>query len=167
MSDKQNKKWPETRDVGSGSGFIKGKFKHWGDKFSPKKSVKSFRDLDVYRISMELSLDVSKFIIPALEEEGYPLIEGMRNSSLSIPLFIADAHSIRFADFDKGVATLERAMQSCNKMVVYLEQSMGLYTKEVDVVLVEDLMKKYITVRGKMFRLMKAWKAWQATKRNY
>lgn len=167
MSDTQNKKWPEVKNAGSGSVFNNGQSRHWGGKFSPKKTVKSFRDLEVYQKPLEYSVTVARYIIPELEEQGYPLVEGMTNCALSIPLYIAEAHGTRFADFDKAIMILERAMQGCNKIVVYLEQSMGLYPKDVDVALVEELIKNYITVRGKMFRLMKAWKKWQAMPKNY
>ncbi len=148
---------------GADSNYMPSYIKKMCATFSPKKAIKSFRDLEVYQQTLENSVMVAKFIIPELEEQKYPLVEGMTNCALSIPLYIAEAHGMRFDDFDKAVATIERAMQGCNKMIVYLEQSMTLYPKDVDATLVEGLMKGYITVRSKMLRLEKSWKRFKAT----
>lgn len=126
-------------------------------KFSPKRVVKSFRDLEVYQKTLECSVVFGKSLAPALAEAKFPLLEGMTNCALSIPLFVAEAHGMRFANFDGGVATLERAMQGCNKMIVYLEQSLGLYGPALDVELVQDLSSRYMLVRGKMLRLERSW----------
>lgn len=178
MNNNPKNKWPQrpdaevagveskrqsstTGNVGAGT-YMPQYAKRASPRFSPKKTVRSFRDLEVYQKTMECSILVSKYIMPELKEQKYPLIEGMTNCALSIPLYIAEAHGMRFSDFDRAVATLERAMQSCNKMIVYLEQASGLYPKDLDSALIEDLMKKYITVRGKMLRLEKSWKRFQA-----
>lgn len=52
-------------------------------------------------------------------------------------------------------------MQGCNMMIVYLEQILGLYDSKLDTVLLEDLMRRYMDVRGKMFRLEKSWKRYR------
>ncbi len=135
-------------------------------KFSPKKAIRSFRDLEVYQETLKNSVIVAKFVIPELEDQKYPLTDGLTNCTLSIPLYIAEAHGMRFADFDRALATLERAMQGCNKTIVYLEQSINLYPKDLDTVLMENLMKSYITVRGKMLRLQKSWKRFKTRTTN-
>jgi len=80
---------------------------------------------------------------------------------MSIPLYIGESHSIRFADFAGGVGLLEKAMASSNKMIVYLEHIKGLYGSKVDVELIEDIISRYADSRGKMFRLEKAWKRYR------
>jgi len=105
---------------------------------------------------MECSVLISVELIPILEKEKFPLVEGMRNCALAIPLLIAEAHGMRFADFDRAVATLEGAMRGCNKMIVYLEQVQGL-SSNADDSFIEDMMSRYMQVRGKMLRLERAW----------
>ncbi|MBU4351139.1 hypothetical protein L6250_03205 [Candidatus Parcubacteria bacterium] len=125
--------------------------------FRPKRPVRSFRDLEVYQRPMECSVIIAKELQPILAKQKFPFLENMINCSMSIPLFIAESHSLRFSDFNSAIATLEKAMLSCNKMIVYLEQSLGIYGEKMPLDLVEDLMRRYIEVRGKMFRLEKSW----------
>ena len=96
-------------------------------------------------------------IKPQLVKFQYDLLEGMTNCALSIPLFIAESHGMRFSDFKVAVVTLEKAMLGCNKMIVYLEQVAGIYGTKLSIDLIEDLSRRYMDSRGKMFRLEKSW----------
>ena len=126
-------------------------------KFIPKKPIRSFRDLEVYQKTLEGAVLFSTSIKPELINLKYDLLEGMTNCALSIPLFIAESHGMRFSDFKLAVATLEKAMQGCNKMIVYLEQVAGIYGTKLSIDLIDDLSRRYMDVRGKMFRLEKSW----------
>lgn len=134
--------------------------------FKPKKPIRSFRDLEVYQKTLECAVLFSTDVKPMLEKEGYDLREGMTNCALSIPLYIAEAHSLRFSDFSAAIATLEKAMMSCNKMIVYYEQVRGIYSKSIPSDLAEDLSNRYMNVRGKMFRLEKSWKKYRQSDEN-
>ena len=125
--------------------------------FQPKKPIRSFRDLEVYQKTLEGAVLFSTSIKPELINLKYDLLEGMTNCALSIPLFIAESHGMRFSDFKLAVATLEKAMQGCNKMIVYLEQVAGIYGTKLSIDLIDDLSRRYMDVRGKMFRLEKSW----------
>ena len=147
-------------------------------QFIPKKPVRSFRDLEVYQKTLECGVLICKDLQPKLAKLKYNFLENMINCCLSIPLYVAESHSLRFSDFKLAVATLEKAMMSCNKMIVYLEQIIGIYCSAADVAgpsgskkrkasmaldrdLIEDLMRRYMDVRGKMFRLEKSWKKYR------
>src|SRR3989344_8407015 len=112
-------------NIGSGSSYTP-RYARAPSKFSPKRAVKSFRDLEVYQQTLQCSVVVGKNLMPVLEKAKFPLAEGMRNCALSIPLYVAEAHGMRFSNFELAVATIEKAMQGCNKMIVYLEQWNGL-----------------------------------------
>lgn len=126
-------------------------------KYSVKKPVHSFRDLEVYQKTMEASVVVVKNLKAKLTQLKYPFVEGMTQCSMSVPLYIGEAHSIRFGDHTRGILLLEKAMADCNKMIIYLEQARGIYGSKLDFDLVEGLVKKYAEVRTKIFRLEKAW----------
>ncbi len=185
--------------------------------FYPKKPMRSFRDLEVYAKTLACAVTITSSIKNAIPD--FFALEGMMQCALSIPLLIAEAHSMRFADKGGGIALLERAMAGCNKMVVYLEEAVGIYggpgaeivqargserndakgrsnfsagtpgaevapvlnsklcnskkgkdtknkgdigTGALDPDLVNDLIKKYLDVRGKMFRLEQSWKRFDA-----
>ncbi|PIR86063.1 hypothetical protein COU14_01040 [Candidatus Kaiserbacteria bacterium CG10_big_fil_rev_8_21_14_0_10_44_10] len=130
-------------------------------RFSPKKAVRSFRDLEVYQKTIECSVLISAELIPILKKDKFPLVEGMQNCSLNIPLHIAEAHGMRFSNFDRAVTLIEGAMQGCNKMIVYLEQAQGL-TNNADDNFLEDMSNRYMQVRGKMLRLERSWQKFRS-----
>jgi len=136
-------------------------------KYSVKKPVFTFRDLEVYQKTMEASVIIAKNVFPVLVKlekgkrgEGsmpFNLGTGTVQCSMTIPLQIGEAHSIRFGDHSRAILLLENAMAGCNKMIIYLEQARGIYGSKLDFDLVEDLIKKYVESRIKIFRLEKAW----------
>lgn len=130
--------------------------------FSPKKAVRTFRDLDVYQATAACAALISKDMIPSLARHKYPFAERMHGCALAVPLLIAEAHSIRFADFPLGVGYLEKAMAGCNKMIVYLEHINGVYADKFDQGLVGDIIKRYADARAKMFRLEKSWQRFRS-----
>lgn len=135
-------------------------------KFQPKKPIRSFRDLEVYQKTLECAVIFSTDIKPQLAKHGYDLLEGMTNCALSIPLYIAESHGMRFSDFKMAVATLEKAMQGCNKMVVYLEQAAGIYENKIPADMLLDISRRYMDVRGKIFRLEKSWQKFRQSDQN-
>ncbi len=135
----------------------------YAKSFSPKKPVRSFRDLEVYQETMNYSVLIVKDLRPQLVKLKYPFLENMINCCMSIPLFVGEAHSTRFNNFTEGVNLLEKAMAGCNKMIIYLEQIVGLYGLKVKADLIEDVIKRYSESRGKMFRLEKSWKKFKET----
>ena len=133
--------------------------------FTVKKVVRSFRDLEVYQTTLGASVIVAKNIKPKLKILKYALADNLTDCSMSIPLFIAEGHSIRFGDHKQGLLLLERAMAGCNKMIVYLEQVRGIYGVKVDGELIEDLVRRYADVRTRIFHLEKSWQKWDEPRR--
>ena len=127
-------------------------------RFQPRRPVRSFRDLEVYQKALEGAVAVAKNILPILKEQEYPLKQEMILCSLEIPRQIAEAHSARFDSKDTGLQLLDKAMSGSNKMVVYLEQVRDIYSDKVERVLIEELIRKYIYNRRKIFNLYKSWK---------
>lgn len=130
--------------------------------FIPRKPVKTFRDLDVYQKPLECAVLISKDVMPHLVRQKYLYIERLMDCAMSVPLLVAEAHSLRFADFALGVGYLEKAMAASNKMVVYLEHAKGLYGSKFDMGLIDDLIGRYVTSRTKMFHLEKSWKKFRS-----
>jgi len=126
--------------------------------FTPRKPVRSFRDLEIYQKTLECSVLIIKDLVPVLKKLGYSFEENMINCCMSVPLFIGESHSLRFASFEGGVALLEKSMAGCNKMIVYLEQMKGVYGSKIDVDLVDDLISRYAISRIKSWHLEKSWK---------
>ncbi|MFH1392764.1 MAG: hypothetical protein ABIG73_00015 [Patescibacteria group bacterium] len=134
------------------------------NNYSYKKPVRSFRDLEVYQKTLEASVIIVKNIKPRLARLRFPFTEGIVNCAMSVPLWISEAHSIRFGDHKLGLRLLEQAMAGCNKMIVYLEQAKGMYGSKLEPDLMDDLIRRYADVRGKIFRLEKSWQKWTEPK---
>lgn len=126
--------------------------------FTPRKPVRSFRDLEIYQKALECSVLIVKDLVPVLKKLNYSFEENMVNCAMSISLFIGEAHSLRFASFEGGIMLLEKSMAGCNKMIVYLEQMKGIYGSKIDVGLVDDLINRYADTRIKSFHLEKSWR---------
>lgn len=135
---------------------------YYKKQFTPKKPVRTFRDLEVYQKTIECSVLISKNIAPALAKQKYAFAERLIDCAMSAPLLIAEAHSLRFADFALAVGFLEKAMSASNKMAVYLEHAKGLYGSKLDAGLIDDIVDRYANCRIKMFRLEQSWKRYRS-----
>lgn len=130
--------------------------------FTPKKPVRTFRDLEIYQKTIECAVLIYKDIMPHLVKQKYSFAERLLDCAMSVPLLVAESHSLRFADFALGVGYLEKAMAGANKMIVYLEHVKGLYGTKFDMGLIDDLIGRYSDSRVKMFRLEKSWKRFRS-----
>lgn len=142
--------------------YINSKYNNFR-KFTPKKPVRSFRDLEVYQKTLECSVLIDKDIIPALEKVKDSRTEELSKNAMAIPLYISEGHSLRFADFALALGYIEKALSGCNRMSVYLDHIKGTYGDKVKVDLIEDLINRYTLVRGKIFRLEQSWKKFMKT----
>jgi hypothetical protein len=115
---------------------------------------------------LECSVIITKNLRPKLVTLKYLFLEGVINCAMSVPLFIAEAHSIRFGNFTLGLSLLEKAMSDCNKMIVYLEHIKGMYGSKVDAELIDDLISRYSDSRTKTFHLELSWKKWNTAPRS-
>ena len=130
--------------------------------FTSRKPVRTFRDLEIYQKTFKCSVLVVKDLVPTLKKLKYSFEENMVNCAMSVPLFIGEAHSLRFASFEGGVALLEKSMAGCNKMIIYLEQMKGVYGSKIDADLVDNLIGIYADSRIKSFHLEKSWKRFKS-----
>lgn len=125
--------------------------------FRVKKPIRSFRDLEVYQRTLEYSAEVMTNVVPLIPDQNCPIKGKIIECCLEIPESIAAAHSHRF-ETGREHEFLEKALEGCNKAVVYLEQSRDIYIKALEEqALCNDLIKRYILIRRKVFNLSKAW----------
>ncbi len=86
----------------------------------PRKPIRSFTDLDVYRKSYAASIEViNKIVVKLPKEEQYDLANQMRRSAKAVPRLIAEGYSKRHQN--KGFQKyLDDAMAESNEMIVSL-----------------------------------------------
>jgi hypothetical protein len=129
--------------------------------FRVKKPIRSFRDLEVYQRTNQAATEIMTKVIPLLGEGNSPIKEKLIDCCLKIPESLATAHSHRF-ETGEELKYLEDSLELCNKAVVYLEQVRDIFIKDIeDRALCDDLIKRYIFTRRKIFNLYKAWKRFQ------
>lgn len=122
-----------------------------------KKPIRTFQDLEVYRVSYQAMLDVFKHILLALPpEEKYDLADQLRRSTKAIPRLIAEGHSKRHQR--KGFQKyLDDAMAESNETMVSLTQVKDLYASSVDVAICERLIDTYDKTSRQCYNLAAAW----------
>jgi len=156
--------------------------------FNPKKAVKHFTDLDVYQKALEASVFVTvimdTFYRPTAEigrssesrgrkgTRDMPpsvgnigsrtvkeyIIKNMSALALAIPHQIAEAHSKRFGSGEECLLILDKVMLSCNKMVVYLDQTRDICQTGLELEQFEEQVKKYFFIRQKVLNLQRVWR---------
>jgi len=158
--------WGQANNYGTGNSSTpdskSGRVYYKKSAFRVKRPVRSFRDLEVYQRTAEYATEVMTKVLPLLGEVDSPIKDKLINCCLNIPELIASAHSRRF---EKGeeLKLLDDALEGCNKVVVYLEQARDIFVKGLDErATCEDLIKRYILIRRKIFNLYKAWKKFHA-----
>jgi four helix bundle protein len=122
-----------------------------------KKPIKSYHDLDVYRIAYQAMLEVFKHILPKLPaEEKYDLVNQLRRSTKAIPRLIAEGYSKRHQK--KGFQKyLDDTMAESNETAVSLTQAKDLYSYAVDVKICEKLIDTYDKIGRQCYNLAVAW----------
>jgi four helix bundle protein len=82
--------------------------------------IKSFRDLDIYKESIELAVEVEEFLRLFPKHEQFLSVDQMRRASRGIPPLIAEGYAKRdsLRTFQKY---LKDALGEANEMMAHLE----------------------------------------------
>jgi four helix bundle protein len=113
--------------------------------------IKSYRELDVYRMAMDAAMDIFKLTNDFPREEKYALVDQMRRSSRSVCANIAEAWRRRRykASF---VNKLNEAETEAEETRVWLEFS--LRCRYIDETTFTTLDKEYDNIMGKIVRMI-------------
>lgn len=122
-----------------------------------KKSIKSFRDLEVYQNTYKSSIEVMTKIIPRLpNSEKHDLTNQLSRSCKAIPRLIAEGYAKRHQKmgFQKY---LDDAMGESNETMVSLEQCKDIYPNKIDTGLCDRLIKTYDISGRQLYKLSMSW----------
>lgn len=168
------------RDIGKSTGNVEtgyGRF-YRKTKFRPKKPIRGFRDLEIYQRAQELVLLVRTKVVPLVRDNDDFGVAEIRKIVSGISEKIAEAHSRRFEDKKKAIELLNDAKADCNRMAVFLDQVASMPMAEIEKdgkthaskdngnvgsgtegmkELCWDLIKRFGTLRMKIYNLQKAW----------
>jgi len=122
-----------------------------------EKSIRSFRDLEVYQRSYEACIRVMAKVIPNLpDSEKFDLKKQLSSSVKAIPRLIAEGYAKRHQKhgFQKY---LDDAMAECNETIVGMEMCKDIFGEYVDMKLCEELVRIYDVCGRQFYRLRDAW----------
>lgn len=119
-------------------------------------SIRSVRDLEVYRLAFELAMKVFELTKKFPKEETYSLTDQIRRSSRSVPINIREGYAKRRYE-NLFIRHLNDAMGSSEETRGWLDFSLGCSY------IVEDerdrLDMKYDEVNAMLYRLMNRWES--------
>lgn len=117
--------------------------------------ITSFLDLDVYKESFQLSIEVEEFLKSYPASEKYLLVDQMRRASRSIPAQIAEGYARR-----ESLKDFQRYLRDCvgeaNEMINHLVLSKHKgYIKKPGYV--DELITRYNQLGKKLTNLKNNW----------
>lgn len=129
-------------------------------KFRVRSPIRSFRDLEVYKKTTELSAQIHCISIAdnlknrSLVKEELQILCAI---SKQVPRLIAQAYGDRFSNKPLALAKLEKSMQSISDIIAKSDFLIGLLANQETKELFISLISKYQTQRRKILNLKKVW----------
>ncbi len=123
-----------------------------------KTTIKSYRDLDVYKNLYKAMLIVMKDIVPFLpKEEKYDLADQMRRACKSPLGLIAEGFAKRYQK-RSWKKYLEDSIGECNEMCNHLTICMDVYPKYVNLEKCKEALELYDYSSRQLYRLRERWR---------
>lgn len=136
-------------------------------RYTPRRPVKSFQDLEIYQMLLAAGVEIVKRLEedqgsqkehknPESEEKS-KIQNKLLGLALELPRSIAQAHSTRFVDMKEALGLLDEIMHGCNQVVVLLEQYRDLCSNEIEHEFFEERTQSYLRTRWKVMHLARSW----------
>ena len=117
-------------------------------------AIQSFLDLDVYKESFQLSIEIDDLLKGFPPEEKFLLVDQMKRASRSIPSLIAEGYAKRESqkEFKKF---LRDALAEANEMMNHL--AFAKSRKYIDFAKANNLINRYAILGKKLHNLREKW----------
>lgn len=133
-------------------------------KFRVKSPIKTFRDLEVYKQTTQLSAQLFQFELPKTIKNRKNLAEETKilyELSKNVPRLIAECYGDKFSNFNLAMQKMERAMQIISDIIAKIDfltatLNTGDGSREKSDEL-SEILKKYQRQRTKILNLKNAW----------
>jgi len=136
-------------------------------KFRVRGNIKSFRDLEIYKQTTQLSSQIYDLTFP-LNIKGKKLMEGelelLRNLSKQVPRLIAEAYGDRFTSKQLAYQKLEQAMRTISQIITKLDFLLTSIVHQETKQILINFVRKYELQRRKTLNLKRAWERWEEKK---
>ena len=118
--------------------------------------ITSYKDLEVYKESYQMSLRVHKMTKGFPEFERYEIGSQLRRAALSIPMNIAEGYGKKESEMDFK-RFLRMSLGSCNEVVVLLDMSKDLgYMNQEEY---KEITQRYDVLGKRINTLIQKWKS--------
>jgi len=122
------------------------------------KTIKSYRDLEVYQNLYKVMIMVLTKIVPNLpKEEKYDLASQMRRACKAPPALLAEGFAKKYQKRNWR-KYLNDCLGECNEMINHLSVCIDVYSKYVDVKVCKKAINIYDISSRQLYNLKKAWK---------
>ena len=129
-----------------------------------KKTIKSFRDLEVYQNLYKAMVLILTKILPALpDEEKFDLKDQMRRCCKAGPALIAEGFAKRYQK-KNWQKYIDDTIGECNEMIHHLSVCIDIYPRYVDINLCKQLIDIYDHSGRQLTNLKKSWQNFHANK---
>lgn len=129
-------------------------------KFRVKSSIKSFRDLEVYKQTTKLCVEIFQMELPETIKNRKKLsgeIEIMYELAKNVPRLIAESYGDKFSDLTGALQKLEKTAQIISDIITKIDFLVASVEPQEVKEILNKILKKYQTQRVKILNLKRAW----------
>jgi hypothetical protein len=129
-------------------------------KFRVKSPIKTFRDLEIYKHTNQLSVEILQFELPITIDHRKRLSEEcslLYELSKKVPCLIAEAFGDRFNDINVGMQKLENTAQIVSSIIAKIDFLVASIDHQDTKETLNMFLKKYQIQRVKILNLKRAW----------
>ena len=131
------------------------------NKYRVKSSVKSFRDLEIYRQTTLLSSEIFKLILEVKKKKKDKCLldefEILYSLSKMVPKLIAESYGDRFSSNELAFGKLEQAMRVIANVIAKIDFIVEVLEDNEVKELLNKILAKYQKQRVKINNLRRAW----------
>jgi len=130
------------------------------DKFRVRSPVKSFRDLEVYQQTTQLSAEIFSLSFPKRRKNSKDIeseMEKLKEISKMVPRLIVEAYSDKFSDMKLSDRKMEKAASAVNMLVAKLDFLCALTDDEKTRDKLFEILKRYQRIKMRIINLKRAW----------
>ncbi|MCF7856583.1 hypothetical protein K9N08_03435 [Candidatus Gracilibacteria bacterium] len=129
-------------------------------KFRVRSGIKTFRDLEVYQQSNQLSAEIFQFKLPPKAKNRRNLtveIDKLQTWTKQIPRLIAESYGDKFGNLSQSLGKLETAAQLISGIIAKIDFLLASLEHSDSKELLLQWLKKYQIQRVRILNLKRAW----------
>jgi hypothetical protein len=129
-------------------------------KFRVRSGIRTFRDLEVYQQTTQLSAEIFAFTLPPKVKNRKNLnleIVKLQDWSRQIPRLIAESYGDKFGNLSQSLGKLETAAQLISGIIAKIDFLLASLEHSDSKEILLQWLKKYQSQRVRILNLKRAW----------